>query len=345
MHAVFKYELDDIEVEKINHFCNSVEYCSIEQRLGWTEIFFKSKTCYFYLLEEGIIKCYCKILENTGSAHIIFGPVCCDKNVMVYSIIEIIKYYKKRHFFYLGIQMYFKSGFDTEYIEYKLNRICKIHYTFNNGNTKSSIELNLEENIENILGGMRKGHKSDIRRASKMGITADLVSNTNELDSFSEIYTKMCHVRHLNDDELSKKNIHDIYNYLNDNKLGEVLIVKDDSREVIGGAILVYQGNTVRYLKGATDPDRRDLPILHLLMFEAIKKAHDEKYKYFDFWGYNHFANENDQVYNINHFKKGFGGYYTFFAKKMNIDLAPNGYTLYKSLLSLKNFLRKLSFK
>jgi len=85
------------------------------------------------------------------------------------------------------------------------------------------------------------------------------------------------------------------------------------------------------------------LPIMHLLMYEAIKNAHSEKFKYFDFWGYNHFAEENDQVYNINHFKKGFGGYYTFFAKRMNVDIMPNGYNIYKSLEFLREYLSKLS--
>lgn len=338
MQAVFKFELENSEIEIIKRFCNSSDYCAIEQSLGWPQIFFKSKICYFYLHDDSGIRSFSQINERLGSAQIIFGPVCADKEIMITSINEIIKFYQKRNFFYLGVQMYYKSGFETEYIEYKLNNSFKIHYKFNTQNTKSSIEINLEDSLDDIYSNISKSHKSNIKRAIKMGITVELVKDSNELDSFVDVYSRMCLARKIYHFKLSIKKMNDIYNYLVENKRGQILIVKDNSGKVIGGAIFVFQGITIRYLLGATDPDRRDLPILHLLMYNAIKRAKFENFKYFDFWGYNHFVDKNDQVFNINHFKKLFGGKYTFFAKKMNIDLLPEGYAIYRSLLFIKNF-------
>ena len=111
---------------------------------------------------------------------------------------------------------------------------------------------------------------------------------------------------------------------------------------IIGGIILVSQGISLRYFKGASDIDLRNQPITHLLLYEAIKNAKAEGYKYFDFWGINHFAEIHDPVYNINHFKKGFGGYYTFFAKKMNISLIPNGLMLYRIFLQIKKYIFRI---
>jgi hypothetical protein len=340
MQTVFKFELDKFEAEAIREFCNSVEYCSIEQALGWTQIFFKSKICYFYLKDDSGIRSYCQIHESFGSAQVIFGPVCCEKEIMVHSINEIVSYYKKRHFFYLGIQMYYKSGYDTDYIEYLLNRQHKIKYLFNADNTKSSIELNLQDSLEEIYGRIRKGHKSDIKKAAKCGITVDLAKDSNELSGFIDVYSRMCRVRGISDDGLTSENINEVYKFLDEYKRGQILIVKDGSGTVIGGAIIIFQGISVRYFKGTTDPDRRDLPILHILIYDAVKIAKDANFKYFDFWGYNHFTDKNDQVTNINHFKKGFGGYYTFFAKKMNIDLVPNGFALFRSMTVLRNIIR-----
>jgi lipid II:glycine glycyltransferase (peptidoglycan interpeptide bridge formation enzyme) len=110
---------------------------------------------------------------------------------------------------------------------------------------------------------------------------------------------------------------------------------------VLGGIVFVYQGITVRALKGASDDEKRNLPINHLVLYEAIKLSKMNGFKYFDLWGYNHFADENNHVYHINFFKKGFGGYYTFFAKKMNIDLVPFGYYLYNFPKSMKESLIK----
>jgi len=154
----------------------------------------------------------------------------------------------------------------------------------------------------------------------------------------------MCLVRNIDAGELSKAEIDEIYTYLIENNKGQILIVKDSSGVVLGGAILVYQGISVRYFKGTSDPDKRGLPILHLVIYEAIRKAKEDNFKYFDFWGYNHFANENDQLFNINQFKKLFGGYYTFFAKKMNFSLIPFGYSIYKSIQFVKNVKNKLHF-
>jgi lipid II:glycine glycyltransferase (peptidoglycan interpeptide bridge formation enzyme) len=344
MQAVFKSSLDSTELESISKFCSSADYCSIEQSIGWIDICGNSNICYFILSDENEVKSFCLITQSFRFAHIDFGPVCCDKELMVISINEIISYYKKKGFLSLDIQMYNKAGSDTEYIQYALSKLHRIKYIFNNDNTKSSIEIDLEQSIDEIYGKIRKGHKSDIKKAAKLGFTVDVVKSDDELTAFFEIYAKMCRARNIDEGELSSTNIGKIYNYLNKNNKGSILIVKDPEQNILGGAIFVYQGISVRYYKGASDPDKRDIPVTHIVLWEAIKKAKADNFRYFDFWGYNHFANEKDQVYYINHFKKGFGGYYTFFAKKMNIDLFPFGTGIYKSMLFLRNLLRKVSF-
>jgi len=318
--------------------------CCAEQWIEWADLFYnKSKFCYFYLADETGIKSFCQINESYGSAHISYGPVCCEKEAMVNSIDEIISYYKKKHFYYLGIQTYLKTGYDTDYIEYKLNKKHNIKYYFDNSNTKSSIEINLDKDIEEIWRSFSKGHRNSINKAKKAGVTIKVVSSKDELDSFLEICTKLCKSRNLKENWFRVDNIDKIHKYLINNNKGQVLIAKDRDGIIIAGDMLLYQGNSVRMYRGAMDPDRRDLPVSHLSTFEAIIRAKNDHFKYLDLWGYNHFANENDQAFYINRFKKGFGGDYTFFAKKMNINLVPKGYTIYRSLIFIKNILKKIS--
>jgi hypothetical protein len=345
MQAVFKYELEQIELENIKKYCDSVEYCSIDQYPGWSQLLYKSRICYFYLYDETGIKSYSLIGESRRSAYIDFGPVCCDKDIMITSLNEIIRYYREKRYFYLGVQMYYKSSYDTDYIEYALNRLYKIRYFFNNENTKSSLEINLQDSLEEISRGLRKGHKSDIKKAAKLGLTVCRTNDEKELNAFFDVYAKMCKSRNIEAGEFSGKDLKNIYNFLTQNNKGEILVVKDNEGTVLGGGIFVYQGITVRYLKGAANPDIRDIPILHIVLFDAIRRAKEENFRYFDFWGYNHFANKDDQVYYINHFKKGFGGYFTFFAKKMNIDIIRGGYKIHKSLSVIKRIVKKLMLK
>ncbi len=336
MQAVFTYKLDDDEIRNIHKFCESAESCSIEQCPDWKKLFPETKFCYFYLYDESGIKSYSQIIESHRLAQINYGPVCPDKDDMVDSISEIIEYYRKKHFLFLSIQLYFKSGYETDYVEYKLNKKYKIKYIFDNANTKSSIEIDLENNMDDIFRNFSKGHKSDVKKAKKLGITTETINNLSDLGVFNEIYTKMCEVRNIDRGELRADAIFELYDLLKSKNRGKILIARDKSRQIVGGVILVAQGNTIRYFKAATDLEMRSLPITHLLIFEAIKQAKIDGFRYFDFWGINHFADKEDQIYNINHFKKGFGGYYTFFAKKMNINLLPFGFGIYKMALFLK---------
>ena len=338
MKAVFKYELNVTEIQDTIKFCESVDYVSLEQSPGFPEILYGTKFTFFYLTDDDIIKSFSQINENFKFAHIWFGPVCCDKGIMIISINEIINYYKKRGFWYLGIQMYYKSGYDVDYIEYALNKVHSIKYIFNNENTKSSLEIDLGKSMEDIYSSFRKGHRSDIKNALKKGITVEELKDENELTHFADVYLKMCKTREIGSH--STNEIKSICNYLVNNKKGQILLAKDCNNIIIGGVILAYQGISVRYLLGASDPDRHDLPLLHPVIYQAIERAKLNNFRYFDFWGYNHFAEEGDQRFNINHFKKGFGGYYTFLAKKMNINLIPYGYRIYRLLTFLRKHIK-----
>jgi lipid II:glycine glycyltransferase (peptidoglycan interpeptide bridge formation enzyme) len=342
MQPIFKYYFDEQEKENINSFCDSCEYCSIEQLIGWTDFFYNTRICYFYLLDVNGIKSFCQINESFKSAQIYYGPVCDDRELVVVSLNEIISYYKKKGYCYLGVQMYKKTGYDSDYIEYCINKKNSIKYQFNKLNTKSSIEIDLGKSVEEIWSSFRDGHKKSVKKAQKMGVTISQAENDSDLEAFVSIINKMCKARNISDDGFPMKNLKELNSFLVQRKKGVILLAKDSEGVIVGVDMLVYQGSSVIMYKGATDPDRRDLPISHLLIYEAILKAKNDKFKYFDFWGYNHFAGENDQVFYINQFKKGFGGSFTFFPKKMNISLIPYGYFVFMILTYLKRIVYKL---
>lgn len=343
MKAVFKPRLSEQENNQITAFCRSARYCAIEQSIGFPALLNKQKITYFYLEHEGSIKSFCQISEKLRFAAIWFGPVCDDRDVMLRSLSEIIDHYKRRRFWYLSIQLYLKIGYDSEYIDYNLNKLYKIRYFFNNENTKASLEIDLEGSIINIYRSMRKGHKSDIQKALKSGIQIEEAQSANDVKAFTDIYHKMTKTRKIHGH--TSMEIEEIYNYVHDNGLGTLLLAKDSNTMVIGGAIIVKQGISARYLISASDPEKRDLPMTHLVIYKAIEMAKSQKLKYFDFWGYNHFADNDDQIYNVNLFKKGFGGYYTFFAKKLNVDLLPNGYNIHRFYSVIKNIKDRLSVR
>ncbi|HET7115147.1 MAG TPA: hypothetical protein VFI29_01570, partial [Hanamia sp.] len=87
--------------------------------------------------------------------------------------------------------------------------------------------------------------------------------------------------------------------------------------------------------------ERRDIPISHSGIFEAIKLCKANGYLTLDLWGYDHLAKKNDPVYSINEFKKGFSDSFTFFPKRMNFVLSPFNYNIYKFLKFCEKAIRK----
>lgn len=327
MRAVFKRKLDHSEVEEIEKFCSSAHYFAIEQSFGFPEILGASNITYFYLTDEKTIFSFSQINENFRFAHIWFGPVCNDGDLMIESVLLIAEYYKNRRFWYLGIQPYFKTGPAADYIEYTLSRHLRITYVFSSEYTKSSMEIDLFESSERIWSNFRKGHKSAIRKAVNLGISVTEQANKVELEAFIRVYLDMCNDRGIKGH--TEKEIAGICRYVIEHKCGEIILAKNHESEVIGGAIFTHQGISVRYLLSAADPGRKDIPVTHLILLRAIERSREAGFQYFDFWGYNHFADPDDQIFMVNRFKKGFGGYFTFFMKRLNISLIPGGYILY----------------
>ena len=333
--AVFKRELDESEAKAVNDFCHAADYFAVEQAIGFPEILYTARITYFWLSDDQGIRSFAQINEAFGCAHIWFGPVCDDPNMMIESVIRIADFYKGKGYWYLGIQPYRKSGSEADYIEYILNRQLRIKYLFTNENTKSSLEIDLGMNPNDIYSRFSKGHKSAVTKAVKSGITINEMITPAHLEDFTRIYEKMRNHRRIKGH--TAEEIRRICNYLTINRCGTTLLAKDSNGEVIGGSVFVFQGLSVRYLLSAADPSRRDMPVTHYIIYKAIDQFKGLGYRYFDFWGYNHFARPDEQIYQVNKFKKGFGGNFIFLMKKMNISLVPGGFALYRFYSFLAN--------
>jgi lipid II:glycine glycyltransferase (peptidoglycan interpeptide bridge formation enzyme) len=202
--------------------------------------------------------------------------------------------------------------------------------------------LDLKAPEEEIRKGFSKGHKSDLKKSEKNNISVSLLSSEADWEAFCRIFARMNRKRgHATREKENEAFLQRAWAFLKRTGQGDGLVVKDEAGNLLGGILLVYQGTTVRYFKGAADPDQRQIPILHAALWEGIRRARAMGFRFFDFWGYNHFVDENDQVFHINRFKKGFGGSYSFYPKKMNLLFRPAMYRLYILLTGLQHRWKK----
>ena len=346
MEYLFREKLSLDELIEAEKFYNSLELVTIEQHPRWNEILDNTVSLrYFISRLDSQINCFAIITEKRylfiNTADISFGPLFRDPDSLIASIIAIKEFYKINGFSYLSIQLALPTGSLSEYIEYKLNQRFTIKYEFDRRNW-SSLILNLSDSLDSILRNFSKGHKSAIKKSILNGIVARKINSLSEVEYLAKIYLKMNKARNLpsTDWEQISNLFNSLYAFLEREQKGFFLAVFDEMKVMTGGIIVIFQGNTARYYKGTSDPDRKDISILHVALFEAFRISKENGCKYFDLWGYNHFVNESDQVYYVNRFKKGFTDNFLFYPKLMHIPLRSIGYFLYMKVMANKNRLK-----
>ena len=105
---------------------------------------------------------------------------------------------------------------------------------------------------------------------------------------------------------------------------------------VLAIGIFSFYQDTVSYLHGASSNDFRNLMAPHLLQWETIKKAKQESYRYYDFYGI------SDKKWpGVTRFKRGFGGHEHHFAGTFDFKVYSLYYHFYTSLRFLNKIRRK----
>ena len=345
MNFSIKEKLNIEERENIISFLNTLPFYCVEQHPDWNikiEEYFHS---FFVCTDENNhIVSFANIILSNGplkTAQINYGPAFNDFEVLKMVIKFLHNFFLSRKYIFLSIQLGIDISNQTELLEYNINRDFKVKYHFKPGNLWASVFVDLTRSENEILKSFSNGHRRRIKNSySKNKISIKIENDKVHLLLFVKLFMKMSNLKKLG---YVEKEITHLFNSINafiyDNNKGFILYIFQEN-DLVGGLIIVYQGKSARVYKGATDPERRDIPISHLGIFEAIKRCKANGYIKLDLWGYNHFAKKNDQVYSINEFKKGFSADFIFFPKRMNFILKPFNYNLYLFLKFCKQKMR-----
>jgi hypothetical protein len=345
MDVEIKYALSDTDVQQIGELYGSLNFVAVEQHPKWpSSVNPEKRFCYFLGSVDGKLVLSAIVEESTrlfiSKAILSFGPLFTSPDYLVEGLDRIRTYYLKKGFGWLSVQLGIPTGADADYIEYKVYRKNKFKNYFDRENW-SSIFIDLTQDQEIIRKNLSQNHTRSIKKANKSGLTVSELLTDDDLAAFLEVYSRMQKKRGLNERVSGSPTFLTAVNKLiKEDNLGRILLVKDTDGKVLGGIILVFQQKTVRYLKGASDPDARELPILHIAMWEAMIRCAREGFEIFDFWGYNHFVDEDDQIFFVNRFKKGFGGSFIFYPKKMYFFFKPAQHKIFEAA---KNIYKKIN--
>jgi hypothetical protein len=343
-------KLDQTEHENILNFLSSLDFYCIEQHPDWDSEYQGVPKKFFFCTDENqAVKCYANIIVSRNGpfklAFINFGPAFADYEVLTSALQFLHGYFSKEGYIYFTIQLGIYISEKTELLEYTINKYFKVKYYFKPGNLWSSLCVDLTRSETDIYESFSRGHRKNIKAGYKKDLKMAIHKDNSGFKDFIALYTRMLEFRNLPYNKQAViyefNNIFDIMSKYNKGFIGYIY----EKEILVGTLIIIFQGNSARYIKSASDPERRDLEITYMGLNEAIKYCKENGFQSLDLWGYNHFVDEKDQVFYINKFKKGFTDIFTFFPKRMHFELKPFVYKVFLILKFIKNGISKIQLK
>ncbi len=191
------------------------------------------------------------------------------------------------------------------------------------------LDLNFSE--EKLLAEMKQKTRYNIRLANKKGVKV-LESDVSSFDDFWRLLSLTS--------ERDNFFLHDKDYYYNIIKYNNKVIRFFEARfqgELLVSGIFSFYGKKVSYLHGASSNKHRGLMAPYLLQWKVIKKAKEEGFLEYDFYGI-----DEDKWPGVSRFKKGFGGKVRELPGSFDYVNKKSVYNAYKTLRFLKRKIKKI---
>lgn len=161
--------------------------------------------------------------------------------------------------------------------------------------------LPLKSSEDELMAGMRKTTRYEIRRAEKTGIRVVRSTNPADLHAFFQLYSETSKRQHF----VEHKGIREEFEvYTKEGKA--VLLLGYHEHTLLSSAIILFSGNQAIYHHGASIPSKT--PVNYAIQWEAIRLAKKRGSAWYNFWGVAPAGNTLHPWYGHSLFKYGFGG-------------------------------------
>ncbi len=156
---------------------------------------------------------------------------------------------------------------------------------------------------------IRHGHQADIKRGQK-SVQVEIYDADNVT---KQIFDEYARLKYKSAGKVTRPQVtFDIMLEIIKNGNGFLAAARSGNRYLGFGYFFVYKDN-VYYGSACNDPDSADLPVAHVIQWEAIKYMRVRGYKFYEIgWqvyptSFSDFASPKEV--DISHFKRGFGGF------------------------------------
>ncbi len=335
--------------QMFNNYIESVPEGHVFQLFEWGEL--KNTTGWeplrFMVLENGVPKGAISILKRKipGLGRFIFyaprGPVCAldDYQTMDFMWQQITRLARQHRAVFLKIDPDVTSD-NTAFMQYLESRGFKNRSAgkdFNGIQPQYVMRLILNKDEEQLLAEMASKTRYNIRYAKRKGVIIKDNCGLEELQKFYQILIVTAER-----DKFGIRNyeyFENMYNCLVATGYGKLFVAEYEG-EIISGTLALICGDKVWYSYGASDKHRNKQPS-YLLQWSMIKWALENNCRIYDFRGISGDLNENNPLYGLYRFKKGFGSEFTEYIGEYDFVFSPVLYQLWEKAMPTAKKLRQ----
>lgn len=170
---------------------------------------------------------------------------------------------------------------------------------------ESTSQLDLTKSEENLLAGMRKATRYEIKKAGSLGIKITATEDPFGIKKFYDLQVLTSERQKFT--PFSYQFLYEQFKIFS--QAGKALLYSAELEgELLAQAFVIFYGQEAVYHYGASTEEGRKYPGAYLAQWEAIKEAKKRGAKKYNFWGVSPTEQRTHRFYGLSIFKRGFGG-------------------------------------
>ncbi len=201
-----------------------------------------------------------------------------------------------------------------------------------------TVVIDLTRPEEEILAGMRRQTRYEVRRGIKMGIK---VTRANDVEIFKEFHNVQVETaKRQNFVPPSLKTLMSMREAFSD----KIWVYKasDSESEPVAYGLIVGNGLEADYYEAASTILNRKLPGAYALLWQAIRDLKKDGYERFNLWGIAPAGQPNHRYAGVTTFKTGFGGKVVEFVPAHDLVISKMRYAMDFAFETLRKKRRRL---
>lgn len=327
-----------------NDFMASSPYSNISQSHEWGELgsFLNQDPLRFGVLDDqGQLVAAVLIFVTTAPVihqpyfYAPRGPVVADPDSPALSILLnfVRTEARKRGAFMLKLEPGVPEG-DSKW----LSTLARYGFqaTPHTVNVRHEWVLDISPDEKTILAGMKEKWRYNIRLAGRKGVTIRRSESKEDIATFYEIYktTSSRDNFSIHSDIRYYEKIIELYQ--SDDRAA--LFIAEFEGEPLAALFALRLGEWCWYMYGASSNSKREKMPNHLLQWTAMQWAKSHGCKFYNFRGIPEILSEDQEMYGIYLYKRGFGGQPWMWLQVHDLPYKPLVYLLYRRLLDFKRW-------